>query len=166
MIFAHPAVASQILTVRQGINIAERPAGSDGSVEHQQVAHLLFLGHKIPESWLLGLDLEWNPLDDIEAGVTKGLQLLGIIRHQADPARAKLANHLCALVIFALVDIEAESKVGLDRIGTLVLKRVGTDFINDTDSTAFLMLVDDNSLPLFLDHLHGALKLRAAIAFE
>ena len=48
-------------------------------------------------------------------------------------------------------------------VGTIILKCVSPDFIENTDPATFLLLIDDRPTAFFFDHLHCRVELRSTI---
>lgn len=130
------------------------------------MAELFFLCFEVVGGGFLGLDLDGDAFDDVEAGFFESLKLIRVIRYDADLAEPEVKENFGTLPIVASIDRKAESFVGLDRIGTFVLKRVSPDLVDDTDASAFLLLIDDSSAAFRLDHPHCLVELRPAVAFD
>ncbi len=88
----------------------------------------------------------------------------GIVRQHADLGKPQVFENLSADHVVALVGLEAEAMIGLDRVEPLVLQLVGLELRQQADPATFLRQVDDRADSLLIDHLHGDLKLIATIA--
>jgi hypothetical protein len=130
------------------------------------MAHLLLLGEQVLECGFFRFDLERDTFDDLEAGVAESAKFIGIVRHQAQAPGAQKLDYFRALMVFAFIDAESELQIRLDRIGPLILKRIGADLINDADAAPFLLLINYDAPSLLLHHLHRSFQLRPAIAFR
>ena len=65
----------------------------------------------------------------------------------------------------ASINRKAKRYISLNRIQTLILQTIRTDFVYQTNAPAFLAQIYDNATPFFLNSLHRRLQLRTAITF-
>src|SRR5437868_8553126 len=114
---------------------------------------------------LSGLDLDRNALDYPQPGLLKRLELVGIVRDDPDLAKPQIEKYLGALLVVSGIDRKSQFFVGFDRVCSVVLESVSPDLIEDPDPAAFLLLVDDRTSALRVDHLHRRVQLRSAITF-
>ena len=54
--------------------------------------------------------------------------------------------------------------VGVDGVETFLLQLIGGNLVHQTDAATFLLHIDDDAATFLLDHLHGLVKLFAAVA--
>src|SRR5712691_11993597 len=141
-----------------------RHAAPGTSYEFQNVPELLLLGLEILLGPMRRRDLERDALDDLEAEAFDGDIFRRIVRHQPYLADAEVAKNLGAGAVVADVGGEAELRIGLDRVIALLLKLIGFQFVEQSDSPPLLQQVEDHALFLGRDELECALELRATIA--
>src|SRR5580704_11488404 len=92
------------------------------------------------------------------------LDLVRIIRQQMHFADAEVAQDLRPDSVVAQILLEAELKVGLDRIHPLILQRVGFDLVTQADSAALLMQVNDYARLGSENLMDRLIELLAAVA--
>src|SRR5690606_42077523 len=87
-----------------------------------------------------------------------------VVRSQAQLAGAAVAQDLAARAVVAVIHLEAEGLVGLDRVHPPLLQLVGAKLVQQPDAAPLLLHVEDHApaLPLYLLHGHG--QLIAAVA--
>ena len=88
----------------------------------------------------------------------------GLLRQQPHRPDAEVAQDLGADAVVALVGLEAEPLVGLDRVEPLVLQLVGANLVGQADAAPFLVQVQQHAAPFGGDPLHRRVELRAAVA--
>ena len=64
------------------------------------------------------------------------------------------------------IDLETELFVSLYSVKPLVLQRISSNFVYDADSATFLLLVNNGSATLRLDHIHCKVKLWPTVALD
>ena len=62
--------------------------------------------------------------------------------------------------------MEPQSEIGFQRIHALLLKFIGTQFVDQTDAPAFLPHIEQDTPAFFFDLCHGGGQLLAAIAAQ
>src|SRR5262245_47050694 len=92
------------------------------------------------------LDLEWNALDDGHTVRSEPLDLLGIVRQQANLADTEVAQDLRPDAIITTILGEAELQVRLDRVASLILQRVRAHLVAKTDPATLLMEIQEDAL--------------------
>ena len=58
----------------------------------------------------------------------------------------------------------AQMEIGVDSVEPLFLKLIGAYLVHQADSASFLIEIDYGAGTFFLDHLHCAVELLAAVA--
>ena len=109
-------------------------------------------------------DDDRHDLVDAEPVTLQSGPLERVVGHQPHVADAQLADDARPHAVVAFVGLEAQFDIGIHRIETLVLQFVGVDLVAEADAASLLVEVDDGTLALPLDHLHGAVQLLAAVA--
>jgi hypothetical protein len=69
-------------------------------------------------------------------------------------------------VVLSRVGLKAERQVGLDRVGAVILQRIGFDLVAEANAPTLLAQVNHQPRTLGTNALKGELKLFATIAFE
>ena len=108
-------------------------------------------------SWFSGNGLPVPQLEPLSGYALQSEDLL--------PAKTQIEQDLGELAILTRVDREPKLFIGLDSVGAFVLKGISPNFIYDSDASSFLLLVNDRTATLGLDHLHRSVQLGATIAF-
>ena len=146
--------------------------GSDGAKSGldrrstYQVAHLIAFRLEIM-SIVRGLrDLSRNTLDYANAGLFKSLNLLRIIRNEADRGNVKLPENLCRQLKDPAVGFETEFKVRLDCVTALVLELVGAKLGHQSNTTTLLLFVEQHTGTRSGDRGESKLKLLATVATQ
>src|SRR5208337_2502642 len=80
-----------------------------------------------------------------EAVAAQALQLARIVGQQPHLADSQVAQDLRADPIVAQVLLEAQLEVGLDRVQSAILQRVGPDLVAQSDPAALLMEIDNHA---------------------
>ena len=79
---------------------------------------------------------------------------------------AKMLENAPGEFVTAEIGLEAELNVRLDRVGAAVLQLISAEFVHQTDTAAFLMLVNENAPALFANRVQCEFQLGATIAAE
>ena len=84
--------------------------------------------------------IERDLVDDLElvAGVDRRVELLRVVRQQADLRETQVLQHLDTHAIVAAVGVVPQGQVGFDGVQPLILQGVSLDFIDQPDSAALL----------------------------
>jgi hypothetical protein len=147
---------------------------------HSRVPFTLVLSaataEQVPEFFLLGLQIivgvfggrnfTGNPLAHANSGAFEGRDFVGIVREKANLPDAKGAKDLGRHEEFALVGLKTKALIGLDGIETAVLQGVGLEFRHQSNSAAFLLLIDQNARTFLGDHGERHFQLLPAIATQ
>ena len=129
------------------------------------VTHAVALGLEVSVVVFRGRHLDRHVLDDFQSVGLQSHALLRVVGHEAHLVHAKVAEHLRAAAIVALVGLESEVSVGIDGVvALLLLELVGGNLVHQSDAAALLLHVDEHTLALLVDHLHGLVELVAAVA--
>jgi len=107
-----------------------------------------------------------HPLIDGEAVPFEPNQLARIVGDGTDRLQPKIEQDLRTDPVVAEVGLESESLVCLDRVAALILELVGLELVEQSDSSTFLIEVDDQSLSFLRDHPQRGVELPAAIAAQ
>src|SRR5207247_9296300 len=102
-------------------------------------------------------------LDDLEA-VQPDARLLRVVRHDARAAHAKVHEDLHADPVFAVIRLESQALVRLDRVEALVLELVRAQVVHQSDAAAFLAQVHEHAAALVGYPLDYRVELVAAVA--
>lgn len=105
-----------------------------------------------------------DSVDNVDAVVKELLALVWVVGHQFKVGDAHRIQHLGGEVVAAGIGRQAESEVGVQRVVTFVLERVGLHFGVEADAPSFLPEVNNGPVPCLLDSLHGGFELRPAVA--
>src|ERR1700687_3253285 len=108
-------------------------------------------------------DLDGNELDNLEP-VKRARGLLWVVREDARLAHPEVDQDLHADAVLAMVGLEAEALVRLDRVEALVLERVGAQLVHQPDATPFLSQVEEDPASLRGNALERRVHLLAAVA--
>ena len=130
----------------------------------QRMSHALLFCFQIAEVILVGCNLDRHVLYDFQAVGLQSDALHGVVGHEAHLVHAEVSQHLCAAAIVALVGLEAQAEVGIYRVVAFLLQFLGSEFVHQAYAAALLLHIDDDPLALFLNLLHGAVQLFAAVA--
>src|SRR5688572_2912316 len=107
--------------------------------------HSCALGFQIAHQAPMELDRQRDPSDQLQSPVLNGVNFFGVVRNEAYTPQPKIAQDLGALFVQAQIDVETQTLVCLDRVGSRVLQSVGTYLIDDADPAPFLLLINDHA---------------------
>jgi len=107
-----------------------------------------------------------DPLGDMNAGALQRLDLIGIIGQKPHASYVEVAQDLGRHLVIPQVGRKTQPFVGLHGVCAAILKLVGAELIEQTDATAFLVLVNQQSPALFGDQIQRQLELGSAITAE
>ena len=130
------------------------------------MSQLFLFGLQILFGVSTGLDFTGHSLDDFDAGAFKSRNFLGIIREQAHLVYAEGLEHLAGQGKVALVGLEAQALVGLDRIQAGILQLVRLQFRHKADASALLLFVNQNAGALVANHRQRHLQLLTAVTAQ
>ncbi len=129
------------------------------------MSHAVSLGFEVSLIVFVGSGLDGDILYDFQSVGLQSDTFYGVVCHQAHFVYTEMAQHLCSAAIVALVGFESEVSVGIDGVvALLLLELVGGNLVHQSDAAALLLHVDEHTFALLLDHLHGLVKLVAAVA--
>ena len=132
----------------------------------EQVTHFFLLGPKVIFGGMNGRDDAGDPLRNGDSRFFERGDLLGIVRHQAHGAQAKITEDRTRQRIAPEIRFKTELFVGLHGIGTVVLKFVGAELIHQADAAAFLVFVNQEASTFGGDGFECEFELGAAIASQ
>jgi hypothetical protein len=127
------------------------------------MTQLPLFGSEIFDIAIVRIHFESHSFGDIDPVLRESLDLAFIIRQQTDRPDPQIAQNLCRNPVIASVFPKTELKVRLDRIPPLVLQSIRSNLVRQSNSTALLMKVDDNTLASFVNPMHCRFELLAAI---
>src|SRR2546422_8017068 len=110
------------------------------------------------------MHLDRDSFHYLQSRFFKRAQLKRVVRDDAHMTEAKIIKNFGALPVLARVYRQAQELVGFDSVRAFVLQGIGTNLVKDSDSASLLLLIDDSASAFLLNHLHGAMKLPAAVA--
>ena len=115
---------------------------------------------------VVGIDrsFERHAAGDFDAGLDKPVELGRVVGHEHHAGAAQHLQHADRHAIVALVVVEAERGVGIDRVEACVLQLVGPHLVGKTDATALLGEIEDHATARFVEPRQRQLELIAAIA--
>src|SRR5437899_809267 len=105
----------------------------DLSHELENMSELLFFRLEVLLRRFGRRDFEGDALDDLQAEAFDRDVLRGVVRHQPDLADTEVAQDLRSGAVVADVGSEAELRVCLDRVVSLLLQLVGFQFVDQAD---------------------------------
>src|SRR5947209_3997114 len=115
-----------------------RHAWKLGSHQLENMSELGLLGFEILLRLVGRRDLQRDALDDLQPEALDGYVFRRIVRHQANLADAEVSKDLRAGAVVADVGSEAEPRVRLDGVVSLILQLVSLQFVDQADAAAFL----------------------------
>src|SRR5260221_3241627 len=130
----------------------------------QDVAELFLLRLQVPPVRIGGRDLDGQAAHDLEAVAFEADELPRVVGEQTDLLHPELDQDLRADAVVALVGLEAERLVGLDRVLALVLELIGHQLVDETDAAPLLSQVQQDAPAGLADHLERLVQLVAAVA--
>src|SRR6185369_13819954 len=129
----------------------------------QQMPHLLPLGLKVFQIHRRGLDLDGNPVDNVDSVAFKTYDLLGVVGHQTYIPDTQIYQDLRPDAVVAKIRLESELQIRFYRILPLILQRVGFQLVDKPDAPPFLPHIEDNPPAGTINHCHGTVQLLAAV---
>ena len=104
--------------------------------------------------------------DDLDAVVAQRIDLLRVVRQQADAFEAELREQRRGDVVAALVGEKAQMLVGVDGVEAAVLQHVGAQLVRQADAAPFLIEIQQHAAAERADARDGRAQLLAAIAAQ
>src|SRR5579864_9405169 len=114
-------------------------------LDGQQVAQFVTLRRQVAVILRVGRHFDRYALDDLDAVALEPDALGRIVRQQTDAPQSQIDEDLCADPVVARIRREAEEFVGLDRVASGVLQRIGADLVGQPDPASFLPDVDERA---------------------
>src|SRR2546422_10825302 len=108
--------------------------------------------------------LERRARDHVDSVGLESHDLLRVVREQAPPPDAQVAQYLRADAVVPEVFFETELEVRLHGVASLVLEGVGADLVGEADAAPLLVEVDDDAPAGGRDLLERLAELIAAVA--
>ena len=117
--------------------------------------HTVLFCLQIAQVIRVGCHLDRYILDDFQPVGLQTDSFHRVVGQQAHLVNTQMAQHLRATAVVALVGLETQMDVGVNRIEALFLQFIGCDLVHQTYSPAFLLHIDHHTLAFLLDGLHG-----------
>lgn len=130
----------------------------------QVVAHLILFGFKIAGILLVGGNYNGYGLGDIDAMGVETDTFGWIVSDKSHVGGFKIFEYLGADAVVALVSFEAEFEISLHGVASEFLKMVGSEFVDEADTSTLLTHIEDKALTSLVDHLHSLMQLVSAVA--
>jgi hypothetical protein len=127
------------------------------------MTELLFFGLQIIHIASSGIDLDRDPVDDLQSVSLKADNLSRIIGQETNPLDTQINKDLRTDSVVSEIGLEAQFFIGLHCVESLVLKGIGLDFVGKADPPPLLAHIEDHTLSVFLDLAHGLMELIAAV---
>src|SRR5262249_55637110 len=111
----------------------------------EPMAGALELGGEVAA--VVGVDrrVERQPPGHVDAGTGEAVELRRIVGEEAHARAAEDLEHARGDAVVALVVVEAERGVGVDRVETLVLELIGAHLVDKSDAAPFLLEIEDHA---------------------
>ena len=130
------------------------------------VAHFLVLGFKVSGKRILERDFSGDAFGDGDAGGLQGGDFVGIVGDESDLGDAKELEGFGWQFVGATVGGESELDIGFNGVKTVVLQLVSFELGHQTDSTALLLLVEEDACASRCDFGKSHFELKPAIAAQ
>ena len=109
---------------------------------------------------------ERHAFADGEAVCLQLCDLVRIVGDQPQLPNTKLFQHTACRHEVALVHLKAKRMVGINRVETIILKRIGPHLVEKADIPPFLRKIEQDTPASLGHHRQGCLKLISTIAFQ
>ena len=116
--------------------------------------HAVSFGLEVAHVVLVRFNFDGYILYDFESVCFQSYTFHRVVGEQAHLMYAEVAEHLCAAAVVALIWLEAEVNIGVYGVVSFFLQLVGGNLVHQSDASAFLLHVDDDSLACFLNLFH------------
>ena len=107
-----------------------------------------------------------DALDHVNARIDEGVDLFGVVGHEADDGNLELFEDLSGELEEAAIGLVAELEICLNGVEALVLELVGAEFGHEADAAALLLLVEEDASAGAGYGAERELELLAAVAAE
>ena len=132
----------------------------------QQMPHFGGFSVEVVRVFRVAADNQRHAFHDIDARFSEDFHFFRVIGQQTHFVHAQQLEHICAQGEIALVSSKTELMVRFDGIVTLILQRVGADFIQQADIASFLTVIQQNATSFLCDMRKGSFKLKTAVAAQ
>src|SRR5690349_4422 len=105
----------------------------------EQVTELLLLGAEIADVPRMRRHFDRHAFADGDAVRLQAFDLLRIVGDEANLRHLQIAQDLRRDAVIATVFLETQLEVRFDGVASLILQRVGTHLVRETDAAPFLM---------------------------
>ena len=92
---------------------------------------------------------EGNARGDLDALIRQAADLRRVVGEEADARGADGLQHLSGDAEIALVHLEPQSQIGVDRVETLILQPVGAQLVEEADAAPFLLQIEEDAAKNF-----------------
>ena len=92
---------------------------------------------------VIGVDraMQGHPPDDIDAIAREPVKLARVVSHQANPGAAKHLQHADGDPVVALIVLESDNAVGVDRVESSILQLISSNLVGQAEAATFLLEV-------------------------
>src|SRR6266550_6427487 len=136
------------------------------SHDRERMPHLFLLGPQVRQCVRACRCFAGNQFDDFDSTLCQCFNFLRVVCHQADLPDLKFMQDSHGQTEITAVGVKTQSFVRFDRIETLILQGIGSQFCHEPDATALLILVDHQSRSLVCDGRHCDFQLASAITAQ
>src|SRR2546426_2048676 len=151
-----------------GLRATRRSFGARPAISvwqrRQEVPELVALCAEVFPVGLRRWDLDGYALGDVKTVSLETDDLLRIVGQELQVLDPEIHEDLGADAVVAQVGMEAQRRVGFDRVLALVLKLVGAHLVEKPDPAPLLPHIDEDPAPLRLDPGERLVELKPAVA--
>src|SRR5271156_3741986 len=113
---------------------------------------------------MVGAGTAGNSLNHADSGALELLDFVGIIGEQPHLADTQSLQRLRGKIVVARIGSEPELAIRFHRVEPIVLQLVGSQLVDQPDTTALLRQVEHDAGPRFGDLAERKFELRTAVA--
>jgi hypothetical protein len=128
------------------------------------MSELVLFGEEILLGIFRGRDLDTNALHNFDACLLQCIHFLRVICHQAETIHSEVPQHFDAKCVVSKIGFKSKVVIGLHGVHASVLELIGSQFVDQSNSTAFLQLINQYPVSFPSDGFQGEFQLVAAIA--
>src|SRR2546425_908741 len=151
-----------------GLRATRRSFGARPAISvwqrRQEVPELVALCAEVFPVGLRRRDLDGYALGDVKTVSLETDDLLRIVGQELQVLDPEIHEDLGADAVVAKVSMEAQRRVGFDRVLALVLKLVGAHLVEKPDPAPLLPHINEDPAPLRLDPGESLVELKPAVA--
>src|SRR5262249_11790502 len=134
--------------------------------QRKRVAHLFFFGSQIRQRVRVGGNFTRKLFDDLDTCINQRAYFSWIISEQAHVFDSKVTKNSDGEAKVSMIRIESQRMIGLDRIQTLILKRISLQLRHQTNAAAFLLFINHETATGLANDAHGNLQLLSTVTAE